>query len=145
MEIDPGLGKKLLQLCGRAIVSQRSHKPRLDTQACQVCGDVACSPRSLPLALDFNQRNRSFVGNTQGTAFEIAIQNEIADDEQLDAREIADDLGKPVFVDFQTNLFSTAAWLPQSSPLLSLSSLHVRVSSFSSSSQMMCTTARWDS
>ena len=109
MEIDAGSRKDLFQLCGLAIVSQRSHEPRLDTQARQVNRDVACSSRSLPFALNFNQGDRGFVGNAQGTAFEIAIQNEIADHEQLDAGESADDLGKPVFVDFQSNLFLNAA------------------------------------
>ena len=81
METYPCFRKNPSQLCGLAIVPQRSHEPGLNTQACQVRCDVACSPRSLPFALNFNQRDRGFVGNAQGMAFEIAIQNEIADDE----------------------------------------------------------------
>jgi hypothetical protein len=62
--------------------------------------------------LNFNQRDRSFVGNAHGIAFEIAIQNQIANDEQLDASESPNDLGKPVFVDFQSNLFLNATtWM----------------------------------
>src|SRR4030095_563226 len=104
--------KNAFQLYGFAIVSQRRHELSLNTQACEVRCDVGCSPGSLPFALNFNQRDRGFVGNAHGIAFEIAIQNQIANDEQLDAGETADDLRKPVFVDLQSNLFLNAtAWI----------------------------------
>src|SRR5262249_28090047 len=75
-----------------------------NTQTRQVCCDVAGSTCGLPLALYFNQRNRSFVGNAKRTTLEIAIQDEIADDKQFNARECANDLGEPFFADFQFNL-----------------------------------------
>src|SRR5688572_27064939 len=103
VETDPSVSKNLVQLSRLAVVPQRGHELSLNTQACQVRCDVASSPRSLPFALDFNQGDWGFIGNAQSSTFEIAIQNQIADDEQLDACEGPKDLGEPVFVDFQSN------------------------------------------
>jgi hypothetical protein len=105
MQADSSFSKDLFQLTRLAVVPQRSHELGLNTQACQVRCDVACSPSSLPFALNFNQRHRGFVGNAQSMTFEIAIQNDVANNEQLNACETPNDLGKPVFVDFQSNLF----------------------------------------
>ena len=109
MEINPCFPKNLLHLSRFGIISQRSHEPGLNTQARQIRGDVAGASGSETLGLNLDQGDRGFVGNAQGTAFEIAIQDEIADDEQFNAEETADDFGKPVFVDVQPNLFLHAA------------------------------------
>lgn len=111
MEIDPGFRENSFHLSRFEILSQRSHEPGLNSQARQIRGDVACASCGVTSALDFDQGDWGFVGNAHGMTFEVTIQNKIADDEQFDAGESADDFGESVFSDVQSDLFLSTAVL----------------------------------
>ena len=122
------------------IAPHQPHQSGLRPQLSQVTGHVGSPSQDVRLIADFQQGNRSLIRHAEGMAIEVGVQHDVADDQHPCTGKTPNALKAALDSCFHGSYGSD----DPAGPSLNFSG-SARVNSFSSSSQMMWTTARWDS